>query len=73
MPLSVLPRSRRYRQEVIEPVARAPGLGECIPDVVHGLGDELEGRAILLIHSVRAGLSMFSMFTHLMSYGLAVA
>ena len=73
MPSNVLACLRRYRQEVMEPVTRAPGLGQCISDVVHGLGDELKGRAILLIRSVRAGLSMFSVFTHLTSYGLTVA
>ena len=57
----------------MEPVARMAGLGECIPNIVHGLGDELEGRAILLISGVRAGLGLFSMLTHLTSYGLTVA
>ena len=45
----------------MEPVARTPGLGECIPNFVHRLGDELEGRAILLISGVRADLGVFSM------------
>ena len=58
----------------MEPVARVPGLGECILNVDHGIGYELEGRAILLMRSVREGLSaLFSMLTHLTSYGLTVA
>ena len=39
----------------MEPVARAPGLGGCIHNVVHGLEYELEGSAILLRRSVCMG------------------
>ena len=69
----VVARVQRYQQQFVESVTGAPSLGISVPYVVHGLGDELEGRAILLIRGVRAGLSLFSILTYLTSYGLTVA
>ena len=55
MPSGVLTRSRRYGLEVMEPVVRELSLGECIHNVVHGPGYELEGSAILFRRSVCTG------------------